>query len=160
MSEHLLLNLMKERAHYLALIKEVYLKKQRVLVHPDEEELGRLDELHRIFLKEMVHLEEKWQSFIKKIKKNSRLKSETTDIIISLTFHEEHITQYFAYKDKIYQLLGEIERIKRNSKLLADEAFPVIHKKLNFTKNSSGMPSSLARVPLKLEDFTGKKKPE
>ena len=108
----------------------------------------------------MVHLEEKWQSFIKKIKKNSSLKSETTDIIISLTFHEEHITQYFAYKDKIYQLLGEIERIKRNSKLLADEAFPVIHKKLNFTKNSSGMPSSLARVPLKLEDFTGKKKPE
>jgi hypothetical protein len=157
MQEHELLNLMKDRAHYLSLLKEIYLKKQKSFVEPDEAETKRLNELHEIFLKEMLHLEEKWQSVLKKIKLNNNLHTESTDIILSLTLDEDMITQYFAYKDKMYQLLGEIERIKKNSDLMANNAFPFIQKKPGSRKSNSRMSSAFSAKTLKIENFKSRK---
>ena len=72
----------------------------------------------------MLNLEEKWRNFIKKLKSGKRIESNNTDVIISLTLHDDWVTQYFAYKDQLYQILSEIERIKKNSHLMASNEFP------------------------------------
>jgi hypothetical protein len=159
MQEHELLHLMKERTHYLSLLKEVYLKKQKSFVKPNEDESKRLNELHEIFLKEMLHLEEKWQSIIKKMKLNNNVRAENTDIIISLTLDEEMITQYFAYKDKMYQLLSEIERIKRNNDLMASNAFPFLQKKSISPKSESRIKQAFSARPSKFNDLKSNKNP-
>jgi len=157
MREHELLHLMKERAHYLSLLKEVYLKKQKSFIEPNEDESKRLNELHEIFLKEMLHLEEKWQSIIKKMKLNNNVRAENTDIIISLTLDEEMITQYFAYKDKMYQLLSEIERIKRNNDLMANNAFPFLQKKSMTPKSERGIRQTFSTRPSKFQELKSNK---
>ena len=157
MREHELLHLMKERAHYLSLLKEVYLKRQKSFVEPNEDESKRLNELHEIFLKEMLHLEEKWQSIIKKMKLNNNVRAENTDIIISLTLDEEMITQYFAYKDKMYQLLSEIERIKRNNDMMASNAFPFLQKKSVTRKSEKGIEPAFSAGPSKFKELKSNK---
>jgi hypothetical protein len=137
MHEHTLLNLMKERIRYLSLLKEIYLKKQHFYIEPDEKERERLNELHEIFLKEMLQLEEKWHTLIKKLKSSNNLQAISTDAIMSVVLDEDMIAHYFAYKDKMYQLLNEIDRIKKNNLLMSKNAFPFIQKKSGLSKSNS-----------------------
>jgi hypothetical protein len=124
MQENEILYLIKERIRILSLLKEIYLKKQKSVFSSEKGDDDRLDELHKIFLGEMLTLEEKWRNFIKKLKSGKRIDSNNADVIISLTLHDEWVTQYFAYKDQLYQILSEIERIKKNSHLMASNEFP------------------------------------
>jgi len=124
MQENEILYLIKERIRVLSLLKEIYLKKQKSVFSEEKDDHERLNELHKKFLGEMLTLEEKWRTFIKQLKSGKRIESNNTDIIISLTLHDEWVTQYFAYKDQLYQILSEIERIKKNSHLMASNEFP------------------------------------
>jgi hypothetical protein len=154
MPEQTLLNLLEERTRYLSLLKEVYLKKQHFFIEPDKIEMERLNELHEIFLKEMLHLEEKWHNYIKKLKLANNLQTETTDVILSMILDEEMITRYFAYKDKMYQLLNEIDRIKKNSLLMSKNAFPFIEKKSRSHKSNFIRLSSHTAKPAAIEDHS------
>lgn len=124
MQQNEILYLIKERIRVLSLLKEIYLKKQKSVFSEEKDVDDRLNELHKIFLGEMLTLEDKWRTFIKKLKSGKRIESNNTDVIISLTLHDDWVTQYFAYKDQLYQILSEIERIKKNSNLMASNEFP------------------------------------
>jgi hypothetical protein len=124
MSENEILYLVKERIRVLSLLKEIYLKKQKSVFSEEKSDNDRLDELHKIFLSEMLNLEKKWRKFIHKLKSGKQIESNNTDVIISLTLHDEWVTRYFAYKDQLYQILSEIDRIKKNSLLMASNEFP------------------------------------
>jgi len=143
MPENEILYLIKERIRVLSLLKEIYLKKQKLVFSGEAEENDRLDELHKIFISEMLELEEKWKSFIQKVKYERKIDSNNTDIILSLALHDDWVTQYFAYKDKLYQILSEIERIKKNSHLMASNEFPYLLDKERISPKSK--PKNLIR---------------
>jgi len=136
MPEHEILYLIKERIRVLSLLKEIYLKKQKLVFSGETEENERLDEHHKIFIAEMLALEEKWRTFIHNLKSDKKIDSDNTDIILSLALHDDWVTQYFAYKDKLYQILSEIERIKKNSHLMASNEFPYLLNKDRVTSKS------------------------
>lgn len=153
MQENEILHLMKERIRVLSLLKEIYLKKQKSVFSEGKEDDDRLDELHKIFLDEMLVLEGKWRNFIKKLKSGKRIESNNIDVIISLTLHDEWVTRYFAYKDQLYQILSEIERIKKNSHLMASNEFPyflrVPEKTPQKSQHQPAKHQETAHLPLK-----------
>ena len=121
-----ILTLLKERVRILSLIRDHYLKNQTILVSDDPEKHTQFEKQHKVYLEEMLQVEENWRSLVVRIKTEHEIHSENTDIILSLTLHEDFITRYFAYKDRLYQILSELERIKKNSSLLAKKSFPFI----------------------------------
>jgi hypothetical protein len=149
MSQNEILYLMKERIRILSQLKEIYLKKQKSVFSEKSEDDERLNELHKIFMGEMLKLEEKWRSFIQGIKSDQKIESNNADIIVSLTLHDDWVTQYFAYKDKLYQTLNEIERIKKNSQLMASKEFPFTLKSKAIALNSSQKDSARPKQNLR-----------
>lgn len=130
-----ILTLLKERVRVLSLIRDHYLKNQKILASADPDKLQNFDKQHKLYLEEMLQVEQNWRDLVVKIKTEREIQSENTDIIFSLTLSEDFITLYFAYKDKLYQILSEIERIKKNSSLMARKLFPFISDQLNISNN-------------------------
>ncbi len=124
-----ILHLMTERIRVLSRLKDLYLKKQKLVVDPHKDGLDKLAVVQRSCMEDMLNLESGWRSLVGKLKTFSRVSSDQTDIIISLSLKDEAATEYFAYRDQLHQIVSEIERIKRNNDLLAQNSIPLTPRK-------------------------------
>jgi hypothetical protein len=123
------LHLMTERIRVLSRLKELYLKKQKLMMDAHAEGLKELAVVQRSCLEDLINLENRWRSLITRLKNASHAASDHTDIIISLSLKEDDITEYFAYRDQLHQTVLEIDRIKKNNDLLTRNALPLTLQK-------------------------------
>ncbi len=145
-----ILQLLKERVRILSLIKDLYLRNQKLLASAQPDQLVSFEENQRALVQEMQTAELQWRTLVEKIKSQGKIQSENTDVIISLTLQENLITRYFAYKDQLYQVLSELERIRKNSHLMASNTFPFILRKKERSANQSARKSPSVKDSLKL----------
>ena len=116
------LHLMTERIRVLSRLKGLYLKKQKLVMDAHTQGLKELAVVQRSCLEDLINLENRWRSLVTQLKNSGRVVSDHTDIIISVSLKEDDITEYFAYRDQLHQIVLEIDRIKKNNDLLSRKA--------------------------------------
>jgi hypothetical protein len=150
--KHEILNLLKNRLQLLNGIRDFYLKKQKSLIEADSKTEKNLEKLHKNYLQELLVNETDWKKLITSLKETRDIPSENPDIIVSLTLEEDLITQYFAYKDRIHQILHEIDRIKTNLDLLASDAFPFLRDQIFPSKSRQAGKNQKKPLPARISD--------
>lgn len=157
--KHEILYLLKNRLQILNGIRDFYLKKQKSLIEADSKTEKKLEKLHKNYLQEFLVNETDWKKLISSLKESRDIPSENPDIIVSLTLEEGLITQYFAYKDRIHQILHEIDRIKTNLDLLASDAFPFLRDQIFPNKSRQVGKNQKKPLPARISDRDTPKKP-
>jgi hypothetical protein len=156
--KHEILNLLKNRLQLLNGIRDFYLKKQKSLIEADNKIEKKLEKLHKNYRQELLVNETNWKNLITSLKETKDIPSENPDIIVSLTLEEDLITQYFAYKDRIHQILHEIDRIKTNLDLLASDSFPFLRDHIFPSKSRQTGKNQKKPLPARISNADTSKK--
>ncbi|MBN2365093.1 MAG: hypothetical protein EH225_03215 [Calditrichaeota bacterium] len=116
-------NLMVRRVRTLERLRQIFMQKQKHFLNTGRSETITLEDQRKLLLNEMTALADQWKRLLSGLRKENRIRSANTDIIISLSLPEKEISRYFAYREQLHQTLSDIEQIKRNTSLLENNAF-------------------------------------
>ncbi len=122
--------LLEKRVQLFSRLKDLLYQQQQALISGENDQVVALAEKQLNCMEEIQKIESQWKSLWEAIKQNEKFAHISIENAITLIFDGKELSNSLGYLNQLKSLAKEIDKVKRNNKLLIYNSISLIKNTL------------------------------